>query len=436
MIEAGLIERMADGTVKQTNPFTGAQVWTVTGRGNRPLVADRPAALPIEESKRGAFCAFCEKRYWESPPEKNRLIRDELGWHTLRALPARELSATVAEFRRVPNLFEILSYDYWNLNYGFTIDEAIRERERAYLADPIGLEHILAVTRQRLRAGGVSDEVWERMSLPDKLSHTDGFFGGSHDVIIARRHYVDGATDTSQFAGSGTLTPAEHAKYLEITIDGIDRLYWFNRHARYVAAFQNWLRPAGASFDHLHKQIVAIDEYGPRVAAEIERASANGNLYNEVGPDYAARHGLILAQNESAVAFAGFGHRYPSVEVYSTSPHTRLWELDQHEVRDVSDLLLAMHAATGTEVAINEEWHHQPIGVDVPMPWRVVVKWRISTMAGFEGGTQVHVNTIDPWGVRDRVLAALESLRAADALPPMAIGDECRVPPGLLRYAG
>ncbi|WP_460743889.1 DUF4921 family protein [Mariniluteicoccus endophyticus] len=27
---------MADGTVEQPNPFTGSQVWTVPGRGNRP----------------------------------------------------------------------------------------------------------------------------------------------------------------------------------------------------------------------------------------------------------------------------------------------------------------------------------------------------------------------------------------------------------------
>ena len=29
--------RMPDGTVKQMNPFTGTEVWTVPGRGHRPL---------------------------------------------------------------------------------------------------------------------------------------------------------------------------------------------------------------------------------------------------------------------------------------------------------------------------------------------------------------------------------------------------------------
>ena len=31
------LTRMADGTVKQISPFTGTEVWTVPGRGNRPI---------------------------------------------------------------------------------------------------------------------------------------------------------------------------------------------------------------------------------------------------------------------------------------------------------------------------------------------------------------------------------------------------------------
>ena len=31
------LRRMPDGTVKQINPFSGTSVWTVPGRGNRPL---------------------------------------------------------------------------------------------------------------------------------------------------------------------------------------------------------------------------------------------------------------------------------------------------------------------------------------------------------------------------------------------------------------
>ena len=40
----------------------------------------------------------------------------------------------------------------------------------------------------------------------------------------------------------------------------------------------------------------------------------------------------------------------------------------------------------------NEEWHYQPPDVDLPMPWRTVLKWRVSTLAGFEGGTKIYLN--------------------------------------------
>ena len=35
--ESSYLMRMADGTIKQVNPFTGTEVWTVPGRGNRPI---------------------------------------------------------------------------------------------------------------------------------------------------------------------------------------------------------------------------------------------------------------------------------------------------------------------------------------------------------------------------------------------------------------
>jgi hypothetical protein len=68
------------------------------------------------------------------------------------------------------------------------------------------------------------------------------------------------------------------------------------------------------------------------------------------------------------------------------------------------------------------------------MPWRIVLKWRISTPAGFEGATGVYVNTIDPWGLRDRVVPRLAELRAQGRIAHMAVGTECGDVRGALRY--
>ena len=146
------LSTMADGTVKQIGPLTGTEVWTVPGRGNRPLGIQGSTPRPIDEGARGTYCAFCEQRYLETPPEKARVVRSDDGWETLLELPAEKLFTTTAEFRCIPNLFEILSFDYWRSNYGFELPESVARRQRAYLASREGLEHLLRITETKLRA--------------------------------------------------------------------------------------------------------------------------------------------------------------------------------------------------------------------------------------------------------------------------------------------
>jgi hypothetical protein len=100
----------------------------------------------------------------------------------------------------------------------------------------------------------------------------------------------------------------------------------------------------------------------------------------------------------------------------------------------MSDLVHACHAAAGPEIPSNEEWHYKPPDVDVPMPWRILIKWRVSTPAGFEGGTRIHVNTIDPESLRDRVVPRLFALKNEGRIAPMAIAFECACLPNCLRY--
>ena len=430
------LSTMADGTVKQLNPFSGTEVWTVPGRGNRPLGIMTADPQPLDPADHARHCAFCAERYLETPPEKSRVVQHEDGrYETLYRLPAANLFDTVAEFRRIPNLFEILSFDYWNANYGYVLPDRIAERKAAYLADPKGLAHVLAVIDNKLKASGKTPAQIDELSVEEKVAAASGFFGGGHDVIVARRHYVDGATDDTQTAASGTLTMDEHHQFTAFTIDGIKGLYDLNRYARYVAVFQNWLKPAGASFDHLHKQLVAIDERGVQHENALMRLRGNPNVFNEDAVNYASYKNLVIAENEHAIMFAGFGHRYPTIEIYSKSETSDPWEQTDAEVRGMSDLIHAAHAATGVDVPCNEEWHYRPADVDLAMPWRVMLKWRVSTLAGFEGATKIYLNTIDPANVRDRVVNKLFALRAQGKVAEnLQIAFEAACRPNCLRY--
>ncbi|RTE48267.1 DUF4921 family protein [Actinobaculum sp. 352] len=426
------LTRLPDGTIKQLNPFSGTEVWTVPGRANRPLDQAPQNPQPVEEV--GHNCAFCWDRILETPPEKARIVRDGDDARIVRDIPVDDL-AEPWEFRRIPNLFEIVPFDYWRQNYDYRMPVACHERMDRYLADPAGRAHVMSVLRQKAFASGMSEIAWDALPENERTAMAASFFGGGHDLIVARRHFVDGATDTSQLASAGTLTPQEHQWYMRLTIDAMRDLYEKNRYAKYVQVFQNWLKPAGASFDHLHKQLVAIDERSVNSRVEVPKARANPNYFNEAGPDYAASQNLVIAENRHAVAIAGFGHRYPTLEVWSRSAACQPWDHGAAEVRDVSDLVHAMHAATGTHIPTNEEWYSRPMDVDVPIPWRILIKWRTSTLAGFEGGTKIYVNTIDPWSLRDRVVPRLLELRAEGKLASgINIATECSCRVNSLRY--
>lgn len=426
---------MADGTLKQVNPLTGTEVWTVPGRGNRPLstpVAD-PRELAPEDHTRA--CAFCSDNLLSTPPEKSRMVKDGDVWFSRPGVLPAQLHQTTAEFRRVPNLFEIVSYDYWRKNYGFEMDADVAAHMQEYLADEQGREHVLSIVRTRLKAAGTPAEVLDTMTQEELLGKAGGYFGGGHDLIIGRRHFVDGATHDNQLASSGTLSVDEHRALIRFTTEAIADLYARNRYVPYVAVFQNWLKPAGASFDHLHKQLVAIDERGVHAEEEISRLRANPNMYNEWAVDYANYHNLIIAENDHAVAFAGFGHRYPTVEIYSKSAIPEPWLQSADEQDAMSDLMHAIHAATGPEVPCNEEWHHKPIDLDIPMPWRVMIKWRVSNLAGFEGGTKIYLNTLSPQNIRDRMVQGLYRLRDEGRIAPtIRIATEANVARNSLRY--
>ncbi|OZB47877.1 MAG: hypothetical protein B7X40_08420, partial [Cellulomonas sp. 14-74-6] len=239
------LRRLPDGTVKQVSPLTGTTVWTLPGRANRPLPQPPAQRSPVDPARVDDLCAFCPGRYRETPPEKSRLVLDPYP-HVLEHLPARHLDDTVAEVRRIPNLFEILAVDYWRTNHGYVVPPDVVARAQAYVADPEGAEHVAGVLRARAAAGnGGSPHGAPASGSPDDLAGAVDLFAGSHDVVVARRHLVDGAVYDDQLAGSGTLTPLEHHRFMAATVETARDLYDSRPDVRYVAAFQNWLRPAG-----------------------------------------------------------------------------------------------------------------------------------------------------------------------------------------------
>lgn len=435
MLSSKYYNIMPDGTVKQLNPFTGTEVWAVPGRKNKPITNETPEnAKPIEVHTPEDYCSFCPPRYFETPPEKSRVIRHQDQWERLDTLPPDRYFETTAEFRRVGNMFEIVTLDYWRKNYAYKTTHARQRWKEEYLANPIGLKHITDVIIYKLKQEGKTDEQIESLPMNEKLAMADAFFGGGHELIIANRHYRHGAQYSTDLLSSGEMSLDEHFRYFKFTVDALHDVIDTNRYVRYVSVFQNWLSPAGASFDHLHKQIVALDEWGASIENQIRMLRQDPNVFNDYGANFAAHHNLIFAENDNAIAFVGIGHRYPTIEVYSRSQAGRPYEHSDDEIRGLSNLIHACHAAMGNQISCNEEWYYTPIDAIYKMPWHVLIKWRINVPAGFEGGTSIFINPITPIDLRDKMVPRLYKLRDERKIDNIRIAEECHVDPNPLKY--
>lgn len=426
---------MPDGTTKQISPFTGTEVWAVPGRSGKPnLNAYSFAPKKIEPAEKEEYCSFCEKRYFETPPEKSRLVKHGNVYDKIETVAPDRYFETTPVFRRVPNLFEIVTLDYWRKNYGYKLTQKQTQWREAYLGNPVGLRHIIDIINFKLERLGKTPEEIEKSPLELKLHLADSFFGGSHEIIIAHRHFVPRVEYDDQLRSSGDLTPDEHFQYMRFTIDSMVDVFRSNRYARYISIFQNWLSPAGASVDHLHKQLVALDEWGSSITEQTRMVRQDPNIFNEYGPNFAGQQNLVFAENETAIAFVGIGHRFPTIEIYSKSQAARPQEHTEEEIRGMSNLVHAIHSATGSRVSCNEEWYYTPIDSVYKMPWRILIKWRINVPAGFEGGTSIYINPMTPVELRDRIVPGLYRLRDEKKVEFLRIAEECKLQPNPLKY--
>ncbi|NUN69180.1 MAG: DUF4921 family protein [Bacteroidetes bacterium] len=426
---------MTDGTVKQTNPFNGTEVWSIPGRGNKPLTNAIPVtAKRISGGTADHSCIFCQHQYTRIAPEKSRLVSNGSRHEILYYLMPDQIEQQQAEFRRVGNMFEIVTADYWRKNYKYEHPATVDQWRTSYLKHPTGLPHIQSIAMYKLMQGGMTEEQAESILRSGRNSVFDGFFGGCHDLIIGRRHYAEGAEYDTQLCSSGELTPEEHFRYFTITIDTMRDMLETNPYIRYISVFQNWLRSAGASVDHLHKQVCALDEWGATVTGKVQMALQDPNVFNELGTNLASQHNLIFAQNDHAVAFVGIGHRFPTIEIYSASAACRPFQLSREELRGFSDLVHACHAALGSGLSCNEEWYYTPMDAVYTMPWHIELKWRVNVQAGFEGGTGIHINPVLPADFRTMLVERLDALRSAGKLGDCSIVDGCLNTPQPLQY--
>ena len=204
---------------------------------------------------------------------------------------------------------------------------------------------------------------------------------------------------------------------------------------KFVCLYTNWLRDAGASFEHLHRQVMGIDRFSDEAERGAHMELKSPNIFDRYVSEIGYDHNYVICDNPFAVAVADIGRPFPTIAVYSKSDHLRPDEHSPDEVRGMSDVVHAVHAALGSDKSMNEEWYYSSPQTEMTLPWYVLIKWRNHRLAGIEGIMGIFPNEYSPRDVKEMFVEALLKQRETGTIAQLNIGDECRKEDGILNYS-
>ncbi len=224
---------------------------------------------------------------------------------------------------------------------------------------------------------------------------TDGI--GYHDVVITRGHDAD--FPELLRAEACDVFHAFQDRYLMLLNDPcID----------YVSIFHNWGQKAGASLYHPHYQIIAI----PVVPPDFEHSVSGAMRYHKQHKECVhcamiawerKEKRRIIFENRGAIAFAPFVSRTAfEVRVF---PKRHLPYFENTVEADITDVVEALQEALKImrrrlgDPDYNFFIHTAPIKDKKKYQeyhWHIEVLPKLNIRAGFELGTGIEINPVDP----------------------------------------
>ena len=183
----------------------------------------------------------------------------------------------------------------------------------------------------------------------------------------------------------------------------------------HVQVLINQGRPAGGSIEHPHAQVVALDFVPPAVTVAVDRfASAESDPVLGDRADALEREQQVVTGGEVS-AWCPTGSATPfETRIAAVRAGSRLEDSTDGHVLGVAlvlrDVLAAMNrviAEASGRVPYNVVVHNGPALEDPPYHWWISVVPRVAVVAGFEMGTAVLVNTLEPREAAQRLRAEL-----------------------------
>jgi UDPglucose--hexose-1-phosphate uridylyltransferase len=175
-----------------------------------------------------------------------------------------------------------------------------------------------------------------------------------------------------------------------------------------VVLIVNQGRTAGASLEHPHSQVFATADRPERVKAELDRLTGDG----------CAACALVAAEREGPRTIDRSGGLLTVCPWASAAPFEALILPERHQARfeeagggdpavaaALRGLLRRLPGAAAARAPYNLVLHSAPPGAD-DFHWHLHLLPRLTTYGGFELGTGIVINVVDP----DRAAAALRAV--------------------------
>jgi UDPglucose--hexose-1-phosphate uridylyltransferase len=211
---------------------------------------------------------------------------------------------------------------------------------------------------------------------------------GAHEVVVL---------SPAHGASFAQLDPHQAAEVLAVLRDRARHHLAAGR--AFVQVVINHGRAAGASIEHPHAQIVALDLVPPAVAQAVERFEDAGHDL-VIGDLDRAGDGLRLLDGPVVGWCPRAGSAPYELRLALRSPGSRFDEAGDGDMRLLAgatrSLLALLGAATG-DAPYNLVVYTAPPGTsDKSFHWYVEVQTRLAVVAGFEWGTGILVNSVSP----------------------------------------
>ncbi len=220
---------------------------------------------------------------------------------------------------------------------------------------------------------------------------------GHHDLIVTRDHDAN-FPNLSPDSATGVLKAIqEHYRLLRR-----------EKEVAYISVFHNWGPGAGASVYHPHYQIIAV----PIIPKSVEVSLGNSGRFFRAQKrcmhDFVIEHELragkrIVFKNKSAVVVAPYVSREPfQLRVYPLR-HIPYFETTPEE--ELKDAALALQEALKRikrklhDPDYNFYIHTAPVRRRAfygHYHWHIEVVPKLGVDAGFELGTGIQINSVDP----------------------------------------